>query len=145
MNRRRRIGEEIMRILRQLRLCAVVLVASASAGYVGPYPNQTNKTGRAIQVLPALFCLGLLLLGSRPVDAQETTDISKLTCDQFIAGTVSDSRTISVWINGYYNGARGTTLIDPNVTGEKSLIQYCIGQPKMPVLDAARNVGGAFK
>jgi HdeA/HdeB family len=134
-----------MRIFRHLGPCAVVLVALTSPAYARPRSDEINKTGRATKVLLALFCLGLVLLGLRPVDAQETADIAKMTCDQFIAGTVSDSRTISVWINGYYNGARGNTLIDPNVTGERSLIQYCIGEPKMPVLDAARNVGGAFK
>jgi HdeA/HdeB family len=139
MNRRRD-----YEIFRHLGPCAVVLVAFV-AGLRGTAFGRINKTGRAMKVELALFCFGLVLLGLRPVDAQETADIAKMTCDQFIAGTVSDSRTISVWINGYYNGARGNTLIDPNVTGERSLIQYCIGQPKMPVLDAARNVGGAFK
>ena len=98
-----------------------------------------------MKALLAVFCLGVVLLGLRQADAQETADIAKMTCGEFLAGTVTDSRTISVWINGYYNGTRGNTLIDPNVLGERSLVQYCIGHSKISVLDAARDVGGSFK
>jgi hypothetical protein len=40
--------------------------------------------------------------------AQETVNTSKITCAQFLTGQVSDSLSVSIWLNGYYNGTRPT-------------------------------------
>jgi hypothetical protein len=45
--------------------------------------------------------------------SQVTIDITKITGNQFLASEVTDSRTLGIWLNGYVNGARGKTLIDP--------------------------------
>jgi hypothetical protein len=92
-----------------------------------------------------LCAVGPALVFVQPVRAQETADIAKITCDQFLFGNVSDSRTIAIWLNGYYHGARGNTVIDPTGMGEKNLIEYCVGHSEMPVLDAARNIGRTSK
>ena len=57
-------------------------------------------------------------------------------------GKATDSRTLSIWLNGYHSGASGKTLIDPNAMGERALIEYCIANSEMSVLNAARNVLG---
>ena len=44
--------------------------------------------------------------------AQQTIDVEKITCDQFLAGRVTDSRTLSIWLSGYYNGTRHDTVVD---------------------------------
>jgi hypothetical protein len=41
--------------------------------------------------------------------AQETLDIGKVTCEQFVLGEVVDSRTLSIWLSGYYSGMRKNT------------------------------------
>ena len=56
---------------------------------------------------------GLALVGLQEVQAQVTIDTRKITCNQFLAGQLTDSRTLAIWLNGYVNGARGKTLIDP--------------------------------
>jgi hypothetical protein len=78
--------------------------------------------------------LGLALLGLPTVQAQETIDIRKITCSEFLAGRVTDSRSLAIWLNGYLSGARGKTL--PTV---------CVSHTNTPVLDAARDVVGADK
>jgi len=40
-------------------------------------------------------------------------DWRKITCYQFLNGQLTDSNTLGIWLNGYVNGARGKTLIDP--------------------------------
>jgi len=85
------------------------------------------------------------LVGLQAVQAQVTIDITKITCNQFLAGQLTDSRSLGIWLNGYVNGARGKTLIDPLSVGENSLIDYCVNHTNLLVLDAARNVGGADK
>jgi len=71
--------------------------------------------------------------------------ITKITCNEFLAGQLTDSRSLAIWLNGYVNGTRGKTLIDPLSVGENNLIDYCVSHTNALVLDAARNVVGADK
>jgi hypothetical protein len=73
--------------------------------------------------------------------AQETIDIAKITCDQFLAGRVTDSRTLSIWLSGYYNGTRHNTLVDVSAFQKHSidLMDYCISHPDMNLMDAIKN------
>jgi acid stress chaperone HdeB len=91
------------------------------------------------------FGAGLALIGLQAAQAQVTIDIKKITCNQFLAGEVTDARTLGIWLNGYVNGARGKTLIEPLAAGHLSLIHYCESHTDALVLDAARNVFGADK
>jgi acid stress chaperone HdeB len=88
---------------------------------------------------------GLALIGLQAVQAQVTVDITKITCNQFLAGQLTDSRSLAIWLNGFVNGARGKTLVDPLSAGENNLIDYCVSHTNTLVLDAARNVAGADK
>src|SRR5215831_18538923 len=99
---------------------------------------------RGTPMRPWRIMLGpaLALLGLQAVQAQVTIDITKITCNQFLAGQLTDSRSLAIWLNGYLNGARGKTLIDPLSVTENNLIDYCVSHNSMLVLDAARNVVG---
>jgi HdeA/HdeB family len=89
--------------------------------------------------------LGLALLGLPKVQAQEIIDIKKITCSEFVAGQVTDSRSLAIWLNGYLSGEHRKTLIDRFSVGENNLIHHCLSHTNMPVLDAARDVVGADK
>jgi acid stress chaperone HdeB len=88
---------------------------------------------------------GLALVGLQAVQAQVTIDITKITCNEFLAGDLTDSRSLAIWLNGYVNGTRGKTLIEPLSAGHNPLVRYCESHFDMLVLDAARNVYGADK
>jgi acid stress chaperone HdeB len=88
---------------------------------------------------------GLALIGLQAVHAQVTIDIRKITCNQFLSGQLTDSRTLAIWLSGYVNGARGKTLIDPLSVGENNLIDYCVSHTDTLVLDGARNLVGTDK
>jgi acid stress chaperone HdeB len=94
---------------------------------------------------PWLIMLTLALVGVQVARAQVIVDVRKITCDEFLAGQLTDSRSLATWLNGYVNGSRGKTLIDPLSITENNLIDYCLSHNNMPVLDAARNVTGADK
>lgn len=89
--------------------------------------------------------MGSALIGLQAAQAQVTVNIRKITCSEFLAGQLTDSRSLAIWLNGYLNGARGKTLIDPLTVTENHLIDYCVSHTDMLVLDAARNVLGADK
>jgi acid stress chaperone HdeB len=63
---------------------------------------------------PRYVLLGLLpaLAVATPAPAQVTVDITKITCRQFIAGTMVPTKSIALWFSGYYNGKAGNTQID---------------------------------
>ena len=44
--------------------------------------------------------------------AQVTIDVSKITCDQYVLDQVTDFRTITAWLDGFYSGRRNNTVID---------------------------------
>ena len=48
----------------------------------------------------------LALIGLQAVQAQVTIDITKITCDQYLAGELTDANTLSKWLSGYVNGER---------------------------------------
>ena len=89
-----------------------------------------------------VFGLALALTGISAAQAQQIIDITKITCEMFLAGQVTDSRTLAIWLNGYVNGQRGKTLIDPDTVRESVLIDYCVDHSKTLALDAARSVVG---
>jgi hypothetical protein len=77
--------------------------------------------------------------------AQETIDVAKNTCGQFLAGRVTDSRTLSIWLSGYYSGTRHNTVVDVSAFQKQSidLMDYCISHPDMNLMDAIKNALGA--
>ena len=46
----------------------------------------------------------LALIGLQAVQAQVTIDITKITCDQYLAGELTGANTLSKWLSGYVNG-----------------------------------------
>ena len=74
--------------------------------------------------------------------AQETIDAAKITCNQFMFGRIADSRTISIWLLGYYSGMRKNSVIDVAAVqkGSQDLVQYCMAHSEVAVMDAAKSV-----
>jgi acid stress chaperone HdeB len=105
-----------------------------------------KEQGTTMRPWLIMLGLGLASVGLQAAQAQVTVDITKVTCNQFLAGDLTDSNSLAIWLNGYVNGARGKTLIEPLSTkGHNLLVRYCTSHIDMLVLDAARNVYGADK
>lgn len=93
--------------------------------------------------------LALLTIVASPTAglAQVTIDVAKITCDQFIAGKVADSRSVTVWLSGYYHGVHGNTVLDVNALQEDSqaVMDYCITHPSVILMDAITTLLGKKK
>jgi hypothetical protein len=93
---------------------------------------------------PWLILLSLLsaLLSPPAARAQETIDAAKITCNQFMFGRIADSRTISIWLIGYYSGMRNNSIIDTAAVQKQAqdLVQYCMAHSEASVMDAAKSV-----
>jgi acid stress chaperone HdeB len=92
-----------------------------------------------------MFGAGLASIGLQAVQAQVTIDITKLTCDDFLNDRLTGTNPLTVWLNGYVNGERGKTLIQPISAERADLVHYCEDHNGTLLLDAARNVFSADK
>ena len=52
------------------------------------------------------------LTAAGPAQAQTTIDISKITCEQWLAFKVADPDHIALWLSGYFNGRRDNTVVE---------------------------------
>lgn len=86
--------------------------------------------------------LGLLLVGSSPLAAQVTLDVSKLTCEQFATYKVTNPKYLSVWLSGFDHGKRGDVVIDMQqlVANTDKLEDYCLKNPDVPVMQAVDTI-----
>ena len=65
------------------------------------------------------------ILEASVVQAQETVDVAKITCDQALASKVVNSRTLSIWVS--------------------DVIDYCLSHSEMVFMDAVKSVLGSNK
>jgi acid stress chaperone HdeB len=70
----------------------------------------------------------LMLLAVSTAQAQTTIDVAKITCDQFVSASVAPPDNIVIWLNGYYHGKRGSTIIDVQKLKEQpqKMMSYCL-------------------
>jgi gamma-glutamylcysteine synthetase len=89
------------------------------------------------------LCLSVILFGASPAArAQMTIDAAKITCNQFLSGKVSDSRSVTIRLSGYYNGTRKNTVVDVNALQNDSttIMDYCISHPNAILMDAVKTL-----
>jgi hypothetical protein len=91
-----------------------------------------------------LFIASLSAVLSAPADAQVTLDVSKITCRQFLIGDVVPTRSLSLWLSGYFSGKHDVTVINPttlNPSTEK-VKDFCIAHQDEMVMKAVEVVLG---
>jgi len=87
--------------------------------------------------LAAIILLGLVLSSSSwTVRAQETIDISKITCDQWMGYKITDPHDIAMWLNGFYHSKRNDTIIEVQEfqANIRKLEDYCISHPERRIM-----------
>lgn len=80
-------------------------------------------------------------------NAQVTIDMSKVTCEQYVLYQIPHSDYMPSWIQGYYSGKRGSTIIDTQQFKESAekVKQYCRMNSKVPIMQAVEAVLGTGK
>ena len=99
--------------------------------------------------LRLLLTSALFLFAQIPtVQAQETVDVAKITCEQVLMEKLATpSRDIVLWLTGYYAGKRNNTIIEPQTIkkDEEKVNSYCYQHREATVMDAIKNVLGFDK
>lgn len=83
-----------------------------------------------------------VLFGASAAEAQLTVDVAKITCKQLVTYEVTDARSISIWLSGYFNAQENNTILDVARFRSRSnaLKDFCMSHFDMPVMDAAKAV-----
>ena len=99
--------------------------------------------------LRLLLTSALFLFAQTPtMQAQETLDLAKITCDQMQGEKLAYiSRDVVLLLAGYYNGKRNNTIIEPQTikTHVEEVESYCNKHGQTTVMDAVKNVLGLDK
>jgi hypothetical protein len=78
----------------------------------------------------------------QPAYAQVTLDVAKVTCDQWAGYKITNPQNIALWVSGYFNGARGNTVLDTQrlTADTQRMRDFCITNPQVPILQAVEKV-----
>jgi hypothetical protein len=102
----------------------------------------------SVKLQPLLTSALFLFVQIPPMQAQETADVAKVTCEQLVGERLATpSHDVFLWINGYYNGKRNNTIVDLQTAkkDEENVRYYCLNHRETTVMDAAKNVLGFDK
>lgn len=95
-------------------------------------------------MLKGLPILALLLSASSPISAQVLIDMAKINCNQFATYKIAHPDRIAIWLNGYFHGKRGDTVVDTQeLAGNTDKVQeYCLKNPDVPLMQAVEALFG---
>src|SRR5215467_3014243 len=109
----------------------------------------SDEVSRSNAVKSSFILLAMLMsvFGISVGRAQETIDIAKVTCDQFLSRQIYDAQTFSIWLNGYYSGTRHKTVVDVSALKSHALdmMDYCIEHKDTTLMNVIKNALGAEK
>ncbi len=91
----------------------------------------------------SFYAFGLLaIFGASTAQAQMTVDVSKINCKQFVTYEITDARTLSIWLSGFYNAQQNNTMVDVAKFRARSnaLKDYCLSHQSELLLDAVKTV-----
>ena len=89
----------------------------------------------------------VILFTASTAHAQMTIDMSKVTCRQFITYEITDARSLSLWLSGYFNAQQNNTMVDVSKFRSRSnaLKEYCLTHQDTALMQAAKTVVSAKK
>ena len=60
------------------------------------------------------------ILAAPTAHAQVSIEVSKISCQQYLAFSIADPRDVNIWLSGYYHGKRGSTVFEPQVLKQEA-------------------------
>lgn len=73
--------------------------------------------------------------------AQVTVDVAKISCKQFLLDAVAPTKSVTIWLSGYYHGKHGGTVVDFGALQREAdkVEDYCRLNLDMTVMDAVEH------
>ncbi len=79
-----------------------------------------------------------ITLASQEAAAQVTIDVSKITCEQYLNQSIAQTRSINLWVSGFYAGLRNKPLVDTQLLDRNAVAisNFCESNRSMKLLEA---------
>ncbi len=79
---------------------------------------------------------------SSGAQSQVTIDVAKITCDQLTLYKITDPENIALWLSGYYQASRNSTLVDVQQlkADTEKIKTFCTLNPDLTVMQAIDRV-----
>ena len=92
----------------------------------------------------AIALITIMVVGVGAARA-ETTDFTKITCDEITNAYLEDVVVIGAWLSGYYNAKRNNTVVDSKqIAGNTAKVMvFCRANPRETVMHAIELVSTA--
>jgi acid stress chaperone HdeB len=89
-----------------------------------------------VRLLMAAPLLAALLPATS--QGQVTVDVAKISCKQFLLDAVAPTKSVAMWLSGYYHGKHGGTVVDIGALQREAdkVEDYCRLNLDMTVTDA---------
>jgi acid stress chaperone HdeB len=86
----------------------------------------------------------LLIFGFTSASHAVVIDLSRMTCQEFLASNKDEIRIIWAWLDGYYKDEQDPPIIDTNtlVNNLKRLDEYCAANPAIGLITATNKLFG---
>jgi hypothetical protein len=84
-----------------------------------------------------VFCLALApVMASAVAHAQLTIDMSRITCEQYLAMPPAQSAEFSAWMSGWFNQKNGYVFVDLNAYARNvaNVKSWCASNPAQTVM-----------
>ena len=94
------------------------------------------------------FVVGVLVtLAAFSTRAQTTVDVAKISCRQFISDDIALSKSIAVWLSGYYAGQQHNTEVDIGRMEQNidKVQDYCRLHKETTLMEATKKALSASK
>jgi acid stress chaperone HdeB len=96
-----------------------------------------------------MHLVGIVLsaLAASPAHAQSSVDVAKISCRQFISDDIALSKSIAVWLSGYYSGLQHNSVVDMGRMEQNidKVQDFCRLNMDVMVMDAAKKALGLGK
>jgi acid stress chaperone HdeB len=86
----------------------------------------------------------LLIFGGTPPSHAVVIDLTKKTCQEFLASSRDEIRIIWAWLDGYYKDEQDAPIIDTNTLTDNlnKLNEYCAANPTIGLITATDKLFG---
>ncbi len=100
-----------------------------------------------MKVWPIALLPLVVSLGAVDAQAQVSVDVAKITCRQLLFDKVisPNTKSLALWLSGYYNGKRGNTILDIGELAKNTdkVEDYCRMNEDVTVMEAVTKALGA--
>jgi len=108
--------------------------------------SKEKRGKRLVKVLRLTAASVFWIVAAANASAQ-VVDVAKISCKQYLAGTVVRQDYLSLWLSGYVNGTHNDTVIErstvQNITDKVGT--YCRANLDAGLMDGVQTILGAGK